>query len=168
MMKNLIHKKYLVVLALTILLSGCSSIGSFVAVQRDETHSVRSFNFQYEKTWDVLKDVIATQDNETIVLDNKQKGVILTGYDEITVSSLRHIGKMPLNRISGGYGQNWLYARKKIDYSVIKISENETKVKMVIYLQGYNASGKRWINIAPNGVRENEIFDMLKEVLNRS
>ena len=167
-MKNLIHKKYLVVLALTIILSGCSSIGSFVAVQRDETHSVRSFNFQYEKTWDVLKDVIATQDNETIVSDNKQKGVILTGYDEITVSSLRHIGKMPLNRISGGYGQNWLYARKKIDYSVIPISENETEVKMVIYLQGYNASGKRWINIAPNGVREREIFDKLKEVLNRS
>ena len=167
-MKNLINKKYLAVIAFTIILSGCSSVGSFIAVQRDETHSVRSFNSQYEKTWNVLKSVITAQDNETIVSDNRQKGVILTGYDEITVSSLRHIGKMPLNRISGGYGQNWLYARKKIDYSVIKISENKTKVKMVIYLQGFNASGKRWINIAPNGVRENEIFDMLKEVLNRS
>ena len=165
-MKNLIHTKCLAAIVLLMTVLGCSSIGSFVVVQRDETYSVQNFNSQYEKTWNVLKDMIAAQNNETIVSDNMQKGVILTGYDDITISSLRQIGKMPLDRISGGYGKNWLYARKKIDYSIIPISENETEVKIVVYLQGYNASGKRWINIAPNGVREKEIFDKLEKLLN--
>jgi len=160
--------KYFIILLAVPLLTGCTSIGSFLAVQRDETHSVRTFDSSYERTWEGLVDVLSTQDNSTIVREDKGAGIILIGYDDISLSELKRIGKLPPVGISSGFRGVWLYARKKIDYSIKAVSPDETEVKVVYYLQSYNASGKRWINIAPNGVRETEIFDKLKDVLNKS
>jgi hypothetical protein len=148
-------------------ITGCSSISSFVAVQRDESNSIAVVDYSFDKTWESLVQLIASE-GETMTLDNKKKGVILTGYDELTIPELKRIGKIPPDRISGSYGENWLYARKKVDYSLRKIAKNQTEVKAIHYLQAYNASGKRWITIVPNGTREQEILGKLSELLENS
>jgi len=144
-------------LVVLLFISGCSTL----AVKRDESRATKIFNYPYDKVWAGLINVIF-KEGDTIVKKNEEKRMILTGYDKITVAELKRISQMPPLFQSSGLAGAWLYARIKIDYFLYPVSETETQVKMIAYLQGYNASGARWINILTDGTKEKETFDALQ------
>jgi len=141
---------------LLVFICGCATI----AAKRDTSLGTRAFLGSYEDVWNNLLDVISKK-GDTVTVKNKTKGVILTGYDRITIEKLKEIAKMPPLKISSNLAGAWLYARNKIDYYVETVSSGQTQVKIIVYLQGYNASGQRWINIFTNGTKEKEILDEL-------
>lgn len=158
--KNIFFKNSFVIFLLLFFLYGCSAL----TVRRDESNSIKAYDYSYETVWNDLIDVIS-QKGDTITLKNKGKGIILTGYDSMSVSELKRIGKMPPLEISSSLAGAWLYARNKVDYSIKAVSAGQTEAKIVVYLQAYNASGKRWINIFSNGTKEKETFDKLQSLL---
>lgn len=91
---------------------------------------------------------------ETVVYEDKKSGAIATGYEALLIGELFQIGKMPPVHLSSGFRGAWLYGRQRIDYSIQRTSPTATQVKVTLYLQAYNASGQRWVNIPPNGMRE--------------
>ncbi|MEW6009093.1 MAG: hypothetical protein AB1629_05635 [Candidatus Omnitrophota bacterium] len=151
------------ILFLVSFFSGCSTL----AVKRDESKSVRLYSYSYDEVWKNLIEEIS-KIGDTIKLQNKEKGIILTGYDSISLKELKRIANMPPLAISSGMAGAWLYARNKVDYSIKSVSPVETQVKITVYLQGYNASGQRWINIFTNGTKEKEAFDELQTRLEKS
>lgn len=158
--KNIFCKKSFIILLLLSFLYGCSAL----TVKRDESKSIKAYAYSYDAVWNDLIDVIS-QKGDTITLKNKEKGIILTGYDQMPIKELKRIGKMPPLEISSNLAGAWLYARNKVDYSVKAVSSQQTEVKIIVYLQAFNASGQRWINIFSNGTKEKEIFDELQSLL---
>ncbi|PJC48406.1 MAG: hypothetical protein CO035_03630, partial [Candidatus Omnitrophica bacterium CG_4_9_14_0_2_um_filter_42_8] len=148
MFKNAIYGKVFIIFLLTSVFCGCAAL----TVKRDESKNTMVYPYPCDKLWDNLIEVI-TEHGDTVVVKDNEKGIIFTGYDEISVEELKRIAKMPPLSISSGLAGAWLYARKKTDYSIKAISSSETQVKMISYLQGYNASGQRWVNIFTNGVK---------------
>ena len=139
-------------LFLLVFICGCA--------KRDVSAGTRVFLDSYEDVWNNLLDVISKK-GDTLTVKNKTKGIILTGYDRIAMDRLKEIAKMPPLQISSNMAGAWLYARNKVDYHVESISPGQTEVKMIVYFQGYNASGQRWINIFTNGMKEKETLDEL-------
>ncbi|PIQ87079.1 MAG: hypothetical protein COV73_03825 [Candidatus Omnitrophica bacterium CG11_big_fil_rev_8_21_14_0_20_43_6] len=154
---NFICKGSSIILFLALFLYGCAAL----TVKRDDSMSVREYSYSYDEVWNNLIEVIV-QKGDTITLKNKEKGIILTGYDRMTMQELKRIAKMPPLEISSGLAGAWLYARDKVDYSVSRTAPRNTHIKMTVYFQCYNASGQRWINIFTNGIKEKEIFDELE------
>jgi hypothetical protein len=163
MFKSAIYGKVVIIFLLISVFCGCSTL----AVKRDESKSAMVYHYSYDKLWSNLIEVI-TEHGDTVVVKDKKKGIILTGYDEMSVEELKRIAKMPPLFISSGLTGAWLYARKKVNYSIKAVSSSETQVRMISYLQGYNASGQRWINIFTNGVKEKETFDELQSLLKKT
>src|SRR3989338_500420 len=75
---------------LLVFICGCATI----AAKRDTSLGTRVFLAPYEDVWNNLLDVIS-KNGDTATVKNKTKGVILTGYDRITMERLKEIGKMP-------------------------------------------------------------------------
>lgn len=143
-------------LFLLVFIYGCATI----TAKRDVSLGTRVFLGSYEDVWNNLLEVISKK-GDTITVKNKTKGIILTGYDRIVMDRLKEIAKMPPLKLSSNLAGAWLYARNKVNYYVESISPGQTEVKMIVYFQGYNASGQRWINIFTNGAKEKEILDEL-------
>ena len=141
---------------------GCAAL----TVKRDVSLGTRIYFNSYEDIWNNLLDVVSKK-GDTITFKDKKRGVILTGYDRIGVDRLKAIANMPALRISSNLAGAWLYARNKVDYYVEYVSSGQTQVKMIVYLQSYNASGQRWINIFSNGTKEKEILDELASGLSK-
>lgn len=159
-LKNHFCKKSFIILLLMCFLYGCSAL----AVRRDDSKSVKAYAYSYDTVWNGLIEVIP-QKGDKITLKNKEKGIILTGYDDLSIKELKRIGKMPPLEISSNLAGAWLYARNKVDYSIEVVSGGQTEVKIVVYLQAFNASGQRWINIFSNGTKEKETFEGLELLL---
>lgn len=163
MFKRAVYEKVFIVFLLISVFCGCSTL----TIKRDESKSAMVYHYSYDKLWNNLIEVIA-EHGDTVVVKDKEKGIILTGYDEISVEELKRTAKMPPLFIASGLVGAWLYAREKVNYSIKAVSSSETQVKMISYFQGYNASGQRWINIFTNGAKEKETFDELQSLLEKT
>ncbi len=146
-----------------LLLSACEAEQSRVFVPVMPDQKTRHFNYPFDDVWDVLVNVLASQDIDIETFD-KERGVIITDF-------------IPLNPKSE-LGQASLFPEKgeriieKAKYDIaIAVMENEGKgisVQLEVHLSKYSRSLMsyyKWRDQLSNGIIEQRMFDSLEAEL---
>lgn len=139
-------------------LIGCATVTANSS--KTESPNIRIYNSDSRIVMDKLSDVLRDSKTQILTL-NKNKGIITTQRAQIDLNEFKRIGRLPSRDEAGGFKQPWLWARYSQEYR-IKSVNNHAEVKIKIHLEGYNASGARWITIISNGTKEKEILDELQ------
>ena len=140
-------------------LTGCATLSS------DATKTDRANSKVYDLNAQAVKSKLLAilQDSKMPVQEvDKANGKIVSRRVKLEVNELKRIGSMPTRDYGGGFKQPWLWARYREQYQLQSVGTNQTKVSVKIRLEGYNASGARWIVISSNGIKEKEILDALQ------
>ncbi len=145
-------------------LIGCATVTTNSS--KIESPNIRIYDFDSQIVIDKLLSIL--YDSKTpIVTLNKDKGIITTQRVQIDVNEFKRIGNLPSRDEAGGFRQPWLWARYSQEYKIRSVN-NRTEVKIKIHLEGYNASGARWITVISNGAEEKEILDELQTRLQKN
>lgn len=127
--------------------------------------NVQVLKADYSGVWDGLVDILRSS-GEKISVQKKDKGIIKTGYRVIKPPEMRDNVNIPLRGYSGGFQRSWLWARYRSEFTVEKLNDQETKVKIMIRYEGWNASAGRYVRVISNGEKEKAILRSLEDSIN--
>lgn len=146
-------------------LYGCATTLS-PTVSEQALPNIRIYDYNFQDVFDKLLEVTQELKIPTEKI-NKNKGIVACQRLNLGLDEFRKIGNLPSRGEAGGFKQPWLWARYMTTFQIQSIGNNQTKVIVKIHLEGYNASGARWVTIISNGSKEREILDILQARLNQ-